>query len=535
MLNAADGASATPTIQPGGVPPQLLIVTVDSYQAAIALIAPTEGDARFIASSPAIADEPHRGIPGALTRLAAQCGFALAAEMIGATIVAGPPIALRVVGECDAADAAALAIAERFGVARMVPEPMTPPRNPTRDRSWYWPVIDAWRDGRIEALLVVVPPGVLPLWTAQLLTALDAAPAGGQAHLLILASDADLADTVPADAIFLPRDAQRASHLTGALNGLRAARLLRGNATDAPILARPEALAVAIRAVSTACGRPCVYLDVADGTTVMIADDNGVAVHHDPEIDYARGAVQLFNRCGTAHVSRWVPFAVSASSLRSWALRRISAPMAMLADEKDRVIAAGFARAALSMTLEKIALPIPDGAMWVLGPVLARLGSHAEALRIVADLMPSVRVAVVICDDDDLIPAVGALSVSHPADASSLLAHDALVPTGSVVQASSPGRRARGVVTATLANDDRTSTIVVTPDTLTAIPYRGSATCSLTSDASSGDRISVRGGPGGILVDARRRPLAAVTPNTSRPSVSNRLRPATATNGSSNR
>jgi len=41
MLNAADGASATPTMQPGGVPPQLLIVTVDSYQAAIALIAPT--------------------------------------------------------------------------------------------------------------------------------------------------------------------------------------------------------------------------------------------------------------------------------------------------------------------------------------------------------------------------------------------------------------------------------------------------------------------------------------------------------------
>ncbi len=534
MLNAADGASATPPIQPGSVTPQLLIVTVDSVQAAIALIAPTEGEARFIASRPAIADEPHRGIPGALARLAAQCGFALTEEMIGATIVAGPPIALRVVGECDAADAAALAIVERFGVARIVAEPMTP-RNPTRDRSWYRPVIDAWRDGRIEALLVVVPPGVLPLWAAQFFTALGAVTADRQARLLALASDADLADALPADAIVLPRDAHQASHLSGALNRLRAARFLRGNAADAPILARPEALAVATRAVSAACRRPCVYLDVADGTTVMIADENGVAVYHDPETDYARGAVRLLNRCESAQITRWIPFAVSASSLRTWALRRISEPMAILADEKDRVIAAGFAHAALSMALEKIALPIPDGAMWVLGPTLARLGSHAAALRIVADLMPSARVAIVTCDDDDLIPAVGALSVSHPADASSLLVHDALMPTGSVVQASSPGRRARGVMTATLASDDRTVTIEVTPDTLTAIPCLTSATFSLTGDAARGDRINVHGGPGGVLIDARRRPLAAVTPHASRPSVSGRLRPATAPNGTSDR
>ncbi|MDQ6833159.1 MAG: hypothetical protein M3008_07155, partial [Chloroflexota bacterium] len=375
-----------------------------------------------------------------------------------------------------------------------------------------------------------VPPGVLPLWAAQLLTALGEVTAGGQARLLMLASDADLAGTVPADAIFLPRDAHQVSHLTGALNRLRAARLLRGNVADAPILARPEALAVAIRAVSAACEKPCVYLDVADGTTVVLADDNGVNVLHDSEIDYARGAVRLLHRCESAQITRWIPSAISESALRTWALRRISTPMAMLADENDRVIAAGFAHAALSMTLEKSTLPIPDGAMWVLGPALARLGSHTAALQIVADLMPSVRVAIVTCDDDDLIPAVGALSVSHPADASSLLAHDALVPTGSVVQASSPGKRARGIMTATLASDDRTVTIEVTPDTLMAIPCLGSATFGRTDNASTDDRVSVHGGPGGLLIDTRRRPLAALTPHPSRPSVSSRLRPASATN-----
>ena len=533
MLNAADGASATPTVQPGGVTPQLLIVTVDSVQAAIALIAPTEGEARFIASRSAIVDEPHRGIPGALTQLATDGGFALAAEMIGATIIAGPPIAVRVVGECTAADAAALAIAERFGIARMVAVPMTPPRNPTRDHAWYRPVIDACRDGRIEALLVVVSPGVLPLWAAQFLTALSEVVTGEQALVLLLASDADLADMVSVDAIFLPRDTHQTSHLTGTLNRLRAARLLCGNIADAPILARPEALALAIQSVRAACGRSCVYLDVADGTTIIVTDENGMAVHHDPAIDYARGAARLLNHCEPAQIIRWIPLAVSASALRTWALRRISEPMAILTDEEDRVIAAGFARAALAMALEKIALPILDGAMWILGPALARLGSHAAALRLVADLMPSARVAIVTCDDDDLIPAVGALSVSHPPEASSLLAHDALVPAGSVVQASSSGKRARGVMTATLASDTRTVTIEVTPDTLTAVPCLTSATFSLTGDALRGDRISVQGGPGGVLVDMRRRPLAAVTPHASRPSVSGRLRPAAAPNGTS--
>ncbi|MDQ2785401.1 MAG: hypothetical protein M3Y58_10420 [Chloroflexota bacterium] len=532
--NAADGASATPTIQSGGMTPQRLIVTVDSLQATLSLIAPTEGDARFIAASPAIADEPQRGIPGAIARLAAQCGFALARETISALVVSGPPVAVQVVGERDAADVAALAIAERFGVARIVAEPVTPPRNPARDRSWYRSVTDAWRDGRIEALLVIVPPGVLPLWAAQLLTALGEAPTDGRACMLALVSDTEIADIVPADAIVLPRDEHSASHLAGALNRFRTARLLHRNPPDVPILSRPEALAVALRIASSVGARPCVYLDVADGTTIVVADEHGVAVHHDPAIDYARGAVRLLQRSESSQITRWIPFTVTTSFLRTWALRRISGPMAMLTDEEDRAIATGFVHAALSMALENIALPIPDGAMWVLGPAIARLGSHAAALRMVANLMPTARVAIVTGDDDDLIPLIGALAIAHPTDASSLVTHDALVPIGSVVRASPPGRRARGMRSATLTNNDRTVTTDVAPDRLTPIPWRGAATLRLTDDGSPDDRISVHGGPGGILVDTRRRPLPAITPNASRPNVSGRLRPAAATNGASN-
>lgn len=529
MHNAADAVSAAPTMQQGGMTPQLLIIAADSLQANISLVALTEGEARFIAGSPAITAEPHRGMLGALDRLASRCGFALAEEMIGAVVVAGPPVALHIVGELGAEDAAAIGIAERFGVARRVAEPVIPPRHLAR-RPWHHALMEEWRDGRIEALLVIVPPGALPPWAAQLLTALDETASPGEACCLVLTSDADLAAILPPDALCIPRDDHRAHRLTSALNRFRAARLLHSMPGDMPLLSRPEALAAAMRAVSAARGRPCVYLDVADGTTAIVADGTGAAVYHDPAIDGARGVVRLLHRCEPEQIIRWIPFALGADSLRTWAMRRVSWPMALLTDEEDRAIAAAFARAALRLVLGTAAERIPDGAFWVLGPAIARLGSPPMAVRVVADLMPSVRAAVVACDNDDLVSIIGAFAVASPADVSSLLAHDAPMPVGSVVQASLPGARARGVMAATLAHDGRTTTTEIAADTLTPMYCQGPATLTLTGRGATGTPIAVHGGAGGILVDTRRRPLADATPNAPRPNVSGRLRPA-ATNG----
>ncbi|HEY8293628.1 MAG TPA: hypothetical protein VIG44_14150, partial [Thermomicrobiales bacterium] len=418
VRNAADDVPTAPTVQRGGATPQRMIVTADSYQANVSLIAPTEGDARFIAGSPAITTEPRRGIPGAVARLAWQCGYALSEEMTSAVIVAGPPVRLHVVGERGVDDVAALAIVEQFGIARVVAETVAPAGHRTRDRSWHQSLTDAWRDGRIEALLIIVPPGALPLWATQLLTTLNETASSGEVRCLVLASDADLAAALPPNTIFIPRGEHIAPQLTTALNRIRAARFLYRIQEEMPLLSRPEALAAALRAVSAARGRPAIYLDAADGTTALVADETGAAIYHDPDIDCARGAIRLLNQCEPEHITRWIPFATGANSLRTWALRRISWPMALLTDEEDRAIAAAFARVAIRQVLGKALARIPDGALWILGPTLARLGSSAMALRFVADLMPSIPVAVVACDSDDLLSTIGALAVPYPADAS---------------------------------------------------------------------------------------------------------------------
>jgi hypothetical protein len=530
VRNAADDVPAAQTGQQGGGTPQLLVITADSLQATISLVALAEGEARFIAGSPAITTEPHRGIPGALDRLASQCGFALAEGMTGAVVIAGPPVALRIVGELGDDDAAAVGIAERYGVARAV-ESLTPPRRPARGHAWYQPLIEARLDGRIEALLVVLPPGALPLWAAQLLSALHESALPGATPCLVLTSDTDLAAALPPDTAGMPRGDHLAHRLIGALNRVRAARLAHRIPDDISLLSRPEALIAALLAVHAERGQPSVYLDVADGTTAILMDDAGAAVHHDPEIDAARGAMRLLHRCDMEQIRRWIPFALDSDALRTWALRRISWPMALLTDDDDRAIAAALARAALRTVLGTVAERIPDGAMWILGPSIARLGAQA-GLRLVADLMPSVRVAVVARDDDDLIPTIGALALPYPADASSLLAHDALVPDGSVVRASLAG--ARDGITAILASDGITRTIEVASETLTAIACRGPATLTVTGREARSMRITVHGGSGGVLLDTRRRPLTGLTPNAPRPNVSGRLRSAATVDGALN-
>ena len=54
VRNAASDLSAIPADQQPDMMPHRLIATADSLQATVSLIAPAEGEMRFIASSPAI-------------------------------------------------------------------------------------------------------------------------------------------------------------------------------------------------------------------------------------------------------------------------------------------------------------------------------------------------------------------------------------------------------------------------------------------------------------------------------------------------
>ncbi|MHB8645029.1 MAG: hypothetical protein ACYDAR_04485 [Thermomicrobiales bacterium] len=484
---------------------------------------------RFITSSTATTTEPRRGLPGALRRLAEECGFPLGEEQIRGVIVAGPPIALHVIGACSTTDQAVLDHVEQLGIARVVAPSLTPPRHPMRDRSWHAPIADAWRDGQLEALLVIIPPGALPVWAPPLLTALDETSLAGDGQLLIVGSDADLERALPPGTRFIPRGDNAVERMMHALNRIRAARLLGRVPGDATIVSRPEAVAIATRAVAARQGESCVFLDVADGTTIVVAQDGAAAVYHDPAIDYAHGTVRLLNRVGPEAIARWLPFSLDATALRTWAVRRASWPMAILTSTDDCAIAAAFARAALRTLLDTVGA-IPNGARWMLGPSVTRLGSPMASLGLIADLMPAVRLATVVSETEDLSPALGVCESFFLGDTLHVLQDDAFLPIGSVIRASLDGERPAAALSATVTRGRGTMTVNVAPNATTTIAGDGAATVTLTRSGRDDAPIEAQGGPGGILVDTRRRPLRALPQEDARPNVSARLRSLSAVN-----
>lgn len=510
---------------------QQVIFAADSLNVAITLIAPTEGQTRFIANSVAHTSEPQRGIPGALARLGEQCGYPVSDTMTTAAVVSGPPLRMHVIGERGAADATALEAVERSGIAEIIASPALPPRRSERDTPWFRPAIEALRDGGIEALLVVIPPGALPLWAAQILTALGEITPTEDALCVILASDADLADVVPTGATLVVRDDHLVTRLARALNRIRAGRLLPGLPATTPVMSRSEALVAAARTMQAAGETPCVFVDVSDGTTIIVADARATIVHHDAEIDVSHGAPALVHRCGHERITRWLPSPIEERALHTWAVRRASRPGAPRVDRHDLLIASALARAALIHVMETHRIALPDTAHWIVGPALAQLASPSATVRLVADLLSASGVAVVIRDVDDLFATVGALSIPHPADAADLLARDGQIPLGSVVRATIPRDRRGGAGRATLVSDDRTWQADVAANALTTIACRGAATVTIHESNPSVEKVVVHGGAAGIVIDTRRRPLDAAATDMDRPSVSERLRPASATEG----
>ena len=523
---ASDGEDASAS-HPNSLMPHMLVITADSLQTNASLIAPAEGAMRFIASSPALLRDAQRGIPQMLARLASQCGYPLALDGTGAAVLSGPPISVQVVGERSAEDAAAIAMAERCGVARIAAESVMPPRNPARHPTWFQPMIDRWQDDHGAALLVIVPPGALPVWAAQLFTALGNEESPLNARCLVVTSDSDLGAALPAGMALIPRDVHLPAHLMTALNRLRAASALPQLADTTPLFSHAEALSAVVRAVSAHHKKPCIYLDVGDGTTIVIANGERITIHYDPDDDFSRSAMRRVHRRDLAEITRWIPAAPDTASLRRWATRRASWPVAILTDAEDRAIAAAFARACLIQALERIMHGIPDEAIWLLGPAITRLGAPAAALGIVADLIGSAHVAIVACDRDDLLPVIGALALVFPANISDLLLNDAVVPVGSVVRASFGTPRGRSAPSVRITDEEgHTQTADVAENALTAIAGQGSVTLQFTGRTTASDRIVGAGGAGGILIDTRRRPLTSAPHDQARPNVSTRLRPA---------
>ena len=520
--------NATTDEQASAVAPRNLIVHVGDHHCQALLTAATEGVTRFVTSAPGEPGRQGDGIAAALHRLSDQSGYTLTPDDIEAVIVRGRPLRARVVGEPGDDDRAALHDLERAGALHRVNAPEAPPRGGSRLTDWVRQGAEQFNRGAYDVLIIALPPGDVPDWAAQLVNAVQESSLRADQHLIVLTSGAAIAPALLPRAMVLARNDAFRQTLADRLTRIRATRLIPNLPARIPALSSTMAAAAGVSFARRDANETVAYLDISEGITAVIASPTGVELLHDAAGDLASGAVTLLHRLGADEVARWIPFPIEVDALRTWAIRRVAAPRAILIDPTDRAIAGGFARAALR-ALAATAAASHTPTRCIVGPGLMSIGGPADLLLIVADTLPASHIVAVEADADDLLPVVGYRAAQSTTSARSLLMYDALAPLGTVMMEPSRGERKASAVAAVLAAGNGATRTTIAQDDVTLVDVRSTGTVRVIGRDGREESVTVCGGPGGLLVDTRARPLRGVaTRSEARGNVSNRLRAALA-------
>ncbi|MGI8855986.1 MAG: hypothetical protein ACR2JW_09560 [Thermomicrobiales bacterium] len=509
------------------VSPRQIILHIGDYRCEAMLTAATEGTTRFIASAPGESGQYADAVGVALRLLSEQCGYALTQEEIEAVLVRGRPLLARVVGEPNEEARAALHVTERDGVVRTVAPPAVPPRG-GRLTDWVRQVAEQFERGDVDLLIVALPPGDLPEWAAQLLNAVQAAPPGANRHLIVFASSDALAPALVPGTVLLERNDTLPQRFAERLTRIHIAHRTPDFSASVNVCSSITAVAAGLAFARHDGKEAIAYLDLSEGSTIIVAHPSGVEVLHDAACDSAAGAVTLLHRLGVEAVAQWIPFPIDAAALRTWAVRRVAAPRALLIDPVDRAIAGGFARATLRALVAKSAA-IQTATRCIIGPGLLHTNTIEDAMLAVADVLSASRIVEIAMDVDDLMPVVGYFAMHRPDSARSLLTHDALAPLGAILTHAARNERDDSGIAAVLAgHGDETRTTIV-HDALTVVDVRSTSVVNVIRRDGREEALVVQGGPGGLLIDTRARPLrgGAGRP-TARGNVSDRLRAALA-------
>ena len=491
------------------------------------LLAATEGRMRFITSVPIAAATEELTVPRLLATLAEQTGLALRPSDISAVLLSGRPDRLMVLGDPASHDAHAFGHLARLGVACLAQESLVPPARAARLSPWVRMVLDQWQAGGADALVVVIPPGPLPLWAAQFLTALNALPLDDAIRCIFVTSDEALSALLPPAAVHVTRGESLTEMLIATLGRWRLARAAIPHGEATPVIYRQQVLTTAVQAAETMLGRPVAYLDFSAGGTCIVSTKQAVQLAHFPDLDCGRGIGTIIERCGLDRIAHWLPQRSDAPDIRRWALHRMLWPHAALTEDLDRLIAGAFARAAARWMIAESGISIPQDALCVLGPSWLYWSTPAAAMRAVADILALTGAVRVALDVDDLMAAIGFLMRAGPDDLSSLLERDALLPLGTIVPLpTGDPRHAEGGIAVDLVGDDGSNHLTAASAGMTIVPNTGPATLSYRGRRDHRTvAVEVEGGQCGLLLDARPRPLAHSSEMMpSRDSVSARLR-----------
>ncbi|MEK6223220.1 MAG: glutamate mutase L, partial [Chloroflexota bacterium] len=274
-------------------------------------------------------------------------------------------------------------------------------------------------------------------------------------------------------------------------------------------------------------------IDVGASTTTVAAGFNGdLRLSVNPNLGMGTGLVGVLKNSQIEKITRWLPIDVADGYILDYIQNKIINPATLPATQKDMVIEQALAREVIRLALKDAESKFPRNIsrldvntlpsfapILVSGGVLSLAPTVEESMLIILDAVQPNGIQQIILDKNNLAPVLGAASSINPTLVTQLL-HDpvAFLNLGTVIAPISRARPETPVIRLRISYETGgENTITVKKGQLLKVPLPLGHRAKLYIDPLTranvgrgpGKKVTeqVIGGPFGVVIDARGRPL----------------------------
>ena len=178
---------------------------------------------------------------------------------------------------------------------------------------------------------------------------------------------------------------------------------------------------------------------------------------------------------------------------------------------RDAALTAAFAREAARSLIARAGAEAEACGACILGPGAAAWGTPGQTMLTAVDIVPFTGPVPLAHDPDDLLAAIGWLARESPEGAAALFSHDALTNLGTAIPVFGTGGARDTALRVALDGEPGDVAYTVRWGTLVRLsaPDGPVTLRTLGRGDAAFQTLTAQGGSGGVLIDARGRPLLA--------------------------
>lgn len=270
-------------------------------------------------------------------------------------------------------------------------------------------------------------------------------------------------------------------------------------------------------------------------SAICMALGNGRRSALRTDIGMGQSAANTLELAGEEVIKAWLPFHPRKGELAQYAVKKGLRSVNMPLDMRERYIEFSLLRACIRLLLDDANRSGDDnnapislariGLIVAGGATMVGSGQGALDMLLLSDALPITGVAQIMSDSHGALPALGALAPTNPSAAVQLLQSGVVEHVGSLIKATgtaAPGKRAMKISIEMPSGDIIGREILVGDVWHLPVSAGSSADISLQTGRGIrvGDkrrmRLRLRGGRGGILIDARLSAMSAAESITER-------------------